>query len=116
MTATEKQVNFINSLLNKKQMDAKTEHMVAELTENGYDSLSSKNASAIINSLLACPDKKSIQYYIAVAKAQDERLDKYEKLIQWAKDNGLSVRKMMKKSTVIEKINQAGLSIPVELR
>ena len=46
---------------------------------------------------------------------QENALNKYEKLIEWAKANGAKVRKRMKKVTLLKKINEAGLTAPVEL-
>ena len=45
----------------------------------------------------------------------EERINKYEKLVEWAKEHGLKVRNKMKKTTIITIIKQAGLEVPIEL-
>jgi hypothetical protein len=52
----------------------------------------------------------------AEIEVKKEIINKYESLIQWSKDNGVKgVRKMMKKSTLLKKIKDAGLEVPAEL-
>lgn len=46
---------------------------------------------------------------------RQERINKYESLIFWAKQNGLKVKNKMKKSTILEVIKKAGLTVPAEL-
>ena len=41
--------------------------------------------------------------------------NKYEKLIDWAKEKGLKVRNRMKKPTVISIIKKSGFEVPAEL-
>ena len=45
----------------------------------------------------------------------ENNLNKYEKLVEWAKQNGLKVRNRMKKTTIITIIKNAGLEVPSEL-
>lgn len=53
--------------------------------------------------------------YDAEMAKNEERIDKaiedYKNLVQWAKDNGVKgVRNKMKKSTILRKIEEAGLT------
>lgn len=45
----------------------------------------------------------------------EDGFNKYEKLIAWAKENGIKVRNRMKKSTVVSIIKKSGFEIPAEL-
>lgn len=45
----------------------------------------------------------------------EDGFNKYEKLIAWAKGNGIKVRNRMKKSTVVSIIKKSGFEIPAEL-
>lgn len=41
---------------------------------------------------------------------------RYDRLVAWAKENGIKgVRKMMKKTTIIKKVIAAGMTVPAEL-
>lgn len=56
------------------------------------------------------------KWEIEKAKKEEERFNKYLALVKWAKENGVKgVREKMKKSTVISKIEEAGLEVPKEL-
>lgn len=47
---------------------------------------------------------------------REAAFDRYDRLVAWAKKNGVKgVRKMMKKTTIMKKINAAGMTVPVEL-
>jgi len=61
--------------------------------------------------------KKQVEIAEAKCQAFASGADKYAKLIAFAKQNGVAgVREKMKKQNVINKILQAGLQIPEELR
>lgn len=59
---------------------------------------------------------KSCFYTVAEIEAEAEKinqgLEKYEKLVEWAKSQGLKVRSRMKKSTILAIISEAGLEAP----
>lgn len=48
-------------------------------------------------------------------KAFENAMEKYEKLLNWAKEQGVKVRARMKKTTILSAINKAGLVVPPEL-
>ena len=48
-------------------------------------------------------------------KRQEESMNKYEALVNWAKAQGLKVRNKMKKVTIMKIVREAGMVVPVEL-
>jgi len=50
-----------------------------------------------------------------IRKRFEANMDKYEKLVEWAKNQGLKVKRRMKKTTVLRIIADANLEIPTEL-
>lgn len=122
---TEKQLSFIKDLLKQKaftQFDADGVAYDLELKSgkaSGYvidlerlEDIGTLGASALIDSLLKAPTKVQQEYRDARREAA---FLKYERLIGWAKDNGLKVRARMKAATVRQIITAAGLEIPAEL-
>jgi hypothetical protein len=121
---TEKQKNFINKLLEDRIVLEETvyhimayerqfKNRIVDLTKN-VDEFSCYEASVFIDMLLnECESRK------AVAKRDENMkkgLEKYERLLQFAKDNKVKgVRNMMKKGTIMAKCKEVGLEIPQEL-
>ncbi|GHV49940.1 hypothetical protein FACS1894216_01240 [Synergistales bacterium] len=124
-TITEKQEGFIKSLLNKKAFTHEdADNLVFEMElktgkTKGFDvdidnvgSMSSYTASKLIDALLKAPSK---EYAAAKEKKKEAAMDKYSKMIQWAKNNGVKgVKNMMKAKNIRQKIIEAGLDIPNE--
>jgi hypothetical protein len=109
--ATEKQINFINKLIERKGMHTSwtviSRFKVSEVSE-----LTSGQASYVIGTLLEEPDFNEAAY----AAAQQRGLNRYEQLVQWAKDNGVKgVRSRMKTANIMKLIKAAGLTAPAEL-
>ena len=121
---TDKQKNFINKLLEDRIVLEETvfhvmayerqfKNRIVDLTKN-VDEFSCYEASVFIDMLLHECESKS-----AVAKRDENMkkgLEKYERLLQFAKDNKVKgVRSMMKKDNIIAKCKESGLEIPQEL-
>lgn len=124
MSISEKQLNLINKLLNEKAVTYGDLQYKYELgtgkvhfLSDNIEELDTKQASWLIGQLLSAPKRPSEAYLNAKKERFEKACDKYEKLIQWAKDNGVSVRARSKKETVLSKIREAGLinQIPQEL-
>jgi hypothetical protein len=65
---------------------------------------------------LSAINPEPTKWEIEKAKKEEERFNKYLDLIAWAKEKGIiGVREKMKKSTVISKIEEAGLEVPKDL-
>ena len=112
--ATEKQINFINKLIERKGMHASWAiiNRVSFCKANCVEDLNGGQASAVIGLLLEEPDFNEAAY----KAAQQRGLNRYEQLVQWAKDNGVKgVRSRMKTVNVMKLIAEAGLQAPTEL-
>ena len=96
--ATEKQVNFINKLIEKKGMHQAYPVVQRILGNDTLETVSSGRASVIINLLLEMDDFNEAAYH----KAMQAGLNRYEQLIQWAKENGVKVRTRMKTANVMK--------------
>jgi hypothetical protein len=120
--ASEKQINFINKLLEEKaktygdlQYTYELKTGKREFLSDIMTELTGVQASWVINQLLASPKKASQAQVNRMEQAFDRGVDKYEKLIALGKQHGLKVRAMMKKQSIIQKFNEAGIAIPAEL-
>jgi hypothetical protein len=110
--ATEKQINFINKLIEKKGMHQAAPVVNRILGADTLETLSSGRASVIINLLLEMDDFNEVAYH----KAMQAGLNRYEQLVQWAKENGVKgVRSRMKTVNIMKLIAEAGLTAPAEL-
>jgi hypothetical protein len=112
--ASEKQINFINSLIEKKGMHTAWNiiNRVSFNTAQSVEELNGGQASAVIGFLLEEPNFNEK----AFLAAQQAGLSRYEKLVQWAKDNGVKgARARMKTTTLMNLIESAGLTPPTEL-
>ena len=124
MKASEKQINFINNLSEKKtinemaicQLEADLEDINGNRVNidlNDIENLEMNVASKIIEMLLKAPTKERNTNH---QKKYESNINKYEKLIAWAKENHVQgVREKMKKANVLLKIKEAGLNVPEEL-
>ena len=112
--ASEKQINFINNLMERKGTQTAM-NIMFRATANQFRSveeLTTGQASYVIGMLLEAPDFNEK----AFKAAQEAGLSRYEKLVQWAKDNGVKgARSRMKTSTLMDLIANAGLTPPTEL-
>jgi hypothetical protein len=109
--ATEKQINFINKLIERKGMHASWT-IISRFKVNEVTELTSGQASYVIGMLLEEPDFNEAAY----AAAQQRGLNRYEQLVQWAKENGVKgVRSRMKTANIMKLIAAAGLTAPAEL-
>jgi len=114
---SEKQMAFITKLLNEKatayEALATTYHYATggrtHLPE--VEELNSRQASWVIDQLLKAPNKPTAAQIANFKNA----CDKYEQLLNWAKDHGLKVRNKMKKQSILNAIREAGLVAPAEL-
>lgn len=108
--ATEKQINFINTLIEKKGM-----HQAMPLITRFADEveeLTSGQASYVIGELLQMDNFNEAAYH----KAMQAGLNRYEQLVKWAKDNGVKgVRNRMKTQNILNLIRDAGLTVPADL-
>lgn len=114
--ATEKQINFIKSLLQKKNLEyfeiqhryhAKSGgrfHLVDDINE-----LSKREANFVIEELLNAPDRRVVTEK-TIQKFQNA-CDLYEKLIEFAKSKGAKVRKRMKTKNVLEALYNVGIKL-----
>lgn len=109
--ATEKQINFINTLIGRKGMH-NSWTVISKFSVNEIDELTSGQASFVIGTLLEMDDFNEAAYH----RAMQAGLNRYEQLIQWAKDNGVKgVRARMKTQNVLKLISASGLTPPAEL-
>ena len=114
---SEKQMAFINKLLEEKAVTIEALAAKYHYTTGGrshlpeFNELNSRQASWIIEQLMAAPRKPTAAQ---VAHFQSA-CDKYEQLIVWAKAQGLKVRSKMKKASIMKAIAEAGLQAPSEL-
>jgi hypothetical protein len=113
--ATEKQVNFINKLIERKG-ETTFWNIIGriEATSRFYsiEELTSGQASYVIGMMLEEPDFNE-KAFIA---AQQAGLSRYEKLVAWCKENGVKgVRNRMKTVNIMNLIEAAGLQAPAEL-
>ena len=114
---TEKQKDLIIKLSNEKYLErgilfdieARTGH---DLTSDNFENLTKYEASMLINLLINAPRQEWID---EKNKKMEEAKNKYEQLVIWAKNQGLNVRKRMKKVTILNAIKKAGLTAPIEL-
>jgi hypothetical protein len=110
--ASEKQVNFINKLIEQKGMHQSMPIINRIAGNTSLEELGSGRASVIINSLLELDDFNEVAYH----RAMQAGLNRYEQLVQWAKDNGVKgVRSRMKTQNILNAIKDAGLTVPAEL-
>jgi hypothetical protein len=113
--ATEKQINFINKLIERKGQTAFMRiagHIEAVSRFNGIEELTSGQASYVIGMLLEEPDFNEVAY----RAAQQRGLNRYEQLVTWCKENGVKgVRSRMKTANIMKLIAAAGLTAPAEL-
>jgi hypothetical protein len=109
--ATEKQINFINKLIERKGMHTSWT-IISRFKVSEVEELSSGQASYVIGMLLEEPDFNEK----AFLAAQQAGLNRYEKLVAWAKEQGVKgVRSRMKTVTLMNLIEAAGLTPPAEL-
>lgn len=109
--ATEKQVNFINKLIEQKGMHASW-NIINRFKVDAVEELTSGQASYVIGALLEEPNFNEKAYYAA----QQKGLDRYERLVAWCKENGVKgVRSRMKTANIMNLIATAGLTPPAEL-
>lgn len=114
---SEKQKELIIKLSNEKYLEkgilfdieARTGH---NLSAENFENLTKYEASMLIDLLIKAPRKEWVE---AKEAKKEEAFNKYEKLVAWAKEQGLKVRNKMKKSTILSAIREAGLVAPVEL-
>jgi hypothetical protein len=110
--ASEKQINFINKLIERKGMHQSMPVINRVAGHTSLEELSSGRASVIINLLLEMDDFNEAAYH----RAMQAGLNRYEQLVQWAKDNGVKgVRSRMKTVNLMKLIAAAGLTAPAEL-
>jgi hypothetical protein len=109
--ASEKQINFINKLIERKGMHTSWT-IISRFGVNEVSELTSGQASYVIGTLLEEPDFNEAAYH----RAMQAGLNRYEQLVQWAKDNGVKgVRSRMKTANIMKLIAAAGLTAPAEL-
>ena len=109
--ATEKQINFINKLIERKGMHTSW-GIISRFKVSEIEELTSGQASYVIGTLLEEPDFNEAAYH----KAMQAGLNRYEKLVAWAKEQGVKgVRSRMKTVTLMNLIEAAGLTPPAEL-
>ena len=109
--ATEKQVNFINKLIERKGMHTSWT-IISRFNVSSVEELTGGQASYVIGTLLEEPDFNEVAYQ----KAVQAGLNRYEKLVKWAKDNGVKgVRSRMKTANIMKLISDAGITAPAEL-
>lgn len=114
---TEKQKDLIIKLSSEKNLEkgilfdieARTGH---DLTSDNFENLTKYEASMLINLLIKAPKQEWVD---EKNKKMEEAKNKYEQLVLWAKNQGLNVRKRMKKTTILSTIKAAGLIVPAEL-
>lgn len=121
---TQNQTALINKLLAEKNFSQLDADFLADNIElmsgktvgctidlENLKNLDSKTASKLISALLNTDSKafaaKRTEYKTA-------SMDKHDKLVEWAKENGIKASKNMKSATVREKILDAGLQVPAE--
>lgn len=116
--ASDKQICFINKLWEEKGVEIMPWISLLDklnMTDEEFEKrdMESWKASQVIEFLLNCKPRR---YYEIVAENKKNNIDKYEKLIAWAKERGVKgVRAKMKKVNVLRKIEEVGLKVPVEL-
>jgi hypothetical protein len=109
--ASEKQVNFINKLIEKKGTN-RSWSVIHRFDVDNVEQLTVGEASYVINTLLEMDDFNEAAY----AAAQQRGLDRYEQLVAWCKENGVKgVRSRMKTVNIMKLIREAGLTAPAEL-
>ena len=113
--ASEKQVNFINKLIERKGETAFFNiigRIEATSRFHSIEELTTGQASYVIGMLMEQPDFNEK----AFKAAQEAGLSRYEKLVAWAKENKVKgVRSRMKTTTLMSLIEAAGLTPPAEL-
>jgi hypothetical protein len=123
--ASEKQTPLINKLLSERVTEYGELQALyhagtgkqARLSDTISD-LNPSQASWVINRLLQAPKRMSPAQATAKEAAFQAGVSKYEKLIEWAKSKGVKVRARMKKDSIFQAIDKAGLfsEIPAELK
>jgi hypothetical protein len=109
--ATEKQVNFINKLIERKGMHTSWT-IISRFKVSEVEELTSGQASYVIGMLLEEPDFNEVAY----RAAQQRGLNRYEQLVTWCKENGVKgVRSRMKTANIMKLVAAAGLTAPAEL-
>ena len=109
--ATEKQINFINKLIERKGMHISWT-IISRLKVSEVEELTSGQASYVIGMLLEEPDFNEAAYH----KAMQAGLNRYEQLVAWCKENGVKgVRSRMKTANIMKLVAAAGLTAPAEL-
>lgn len=114
---SEKQSAFIQKLLAEKAIEMYELQANYHYATGGrsqlpaFEDMNSKQASWVIEQLLKAPKRKTAEQ---IAHFQNA-CDKYEQLVQWAKQQGLKVRSKMKKQSILKAISEAGLQVPAEL-
>jgi hypothetical protein len=110
--ASEKQVAFINKLIERKGMHQSMPIINRIVCHETLETINSGRASVIINLLLELDDFNEVAYH----RAMQAGLNRYEQLVLWAKDNGVKgVRSRMKTANIMKLIADAGLTAPAEL-
>lgn len=115
---SEKQKDLIVKLSHEKylekgllfEFEAITGH---DLTAHNFENLTCHEASMLIQFLFEAPTNE--EYQRKQAKFEEGK-NKYDKLVEWAKSQGLKVRNKMKKTTILSAIQKAGLEVPAELK
>ena len=121
---TEKQKELIKKLLEDRVVyeyeifhaetyERQFKNRIVDLTKD-IDDLTCYEASVFIDMLLHECESKS-----AVAKREEnitKGKEKYERLLQFAKDNNVKgIRNFLRKDTIIKKCKESGVEIPKEL-
>lgn len=114
---SEKQRELIIKLSNEKYLEKGQIFEVEartgmNLSADNFENLTSYEASTLIKLLIDAPKKEWVEVKM---KKQEEAMNKYEALVNWAKAQGLKVRNRMKKVTIMKIIRQAGMIVPEEL-
>lgn len=114
---SEKQKAFIEKLLAEKalayfQIQAEYHYKTGGRSHlPNVEELNGFQAKFVIEKLLLAPRKpteQEIQHF-------QNACNKYDQLVQWAKNQGLKVRSKMKKTSILKAISEAGLQAPAEL-
>ena len=108
---SEKQRELIIKLSNEKYLEKGILFEVEartgmNLSADNFENLTSYEASKLIDLLIKAPKKEWVE----------EKINKYEALVNWAKAQGLKVRNKMKKVTIMKIVREAGLEVPAELK
>lgn len=123
---TEKQITLIKKLLAEKDFNQFNADNLAydiellsgktigcEIDLNNLEALDNRTASKLIDALIKADSKTYAQ---KKAEHKATAMIRHEKMVEWAKGQGVKVTARMKASTIREKIFDAGLEIPAEFQ